>query len=46
MLSDVCERLLGQAARTEQKDKRNKAAVVPLLNGNKVTVIPLLNLLN
>ena len=46
MLSDVCERLHGQAARSEQKDKRNKAADVPLLNGNKATVVSLLNLLN
>ena len=28
MLTDACERLLGQAARTEKKDERNKAAVV------------------
>ena len=32
MLTDACERLLGQAARTEQKDEGSKAAAVPLLN--------------
>ena len=42
MLTDACEKLLGQAARTKQKDEgnKNKAAVVPLLNGNKPAVLP------
>ena len=32
MLTDVCERLLGKAAKTKQKDEGSKAAAVPLLN--------------
>lgn len=32
MLTEACERLLGQAARTEQEDEGNRAAVFPLLN--------------
>ena len=28
MLTDACDRLLGQAARTEEEDEENKAAVV------------------
>ena len=32
MLIDACDRLLGQAARTEEEDEENKAAVVTLLD--------------
>ena len=32
MLTDACERIPEQAARTKQKDEGSKAAVVPLLN--------------
>ena len=42
MLTDACERLLGQAASTKQMDERSKEAAVPLLNGNKIAVVPLL----
>ena len=32
MLTDTCDRLLEQAARTEEEDKENKATVVTLFN--------------
>ena len=36
----------GFLAKQQGASKRNKAADVPLLNGNKATVVSLLNLLN